>query len=316
MRQTRPITLIKHTRKLFTKLLTIRLNRILVKTKVLSPQNNSALPHTSTAAPISWLTNIQEDAWRNDKDFWILSQDTSKAYDSVHLELLWKALRRIKCPERFIEILRKLMEARENQVITNLGKTGRYIVEDGLDQGSPLSPTLWRIYYDPLIARIAKEFKGYKMETTIPGGRTLECSMSVLAYMDDSLWIADNLEELQKIVDTASSFYKLTKIKVNPAKSVFATNSKEEGDLIFEGGVMERRDQKEPFRYLGCWFGVLEKQKEVREKIIEEANQAIKRLNRARITEKQYIYITNCVLLTRIAYRTQNVVLSENICER
>src|SRR6185437_2725075 len=210
--------------------------------------------------------------------------------------------------------LKKLIEARENQVITNLGKTRRYIVEDGLDQGSPLSPTLWRIYYDPLIARIAKEFKGYKMETTIPGGRTLECSMLVLAYMDDSLWVADNLEELQKIVDTASSFYKLTKIKVNPAKSVFATNSKKEGDIIFEGGVMERRDQKEPFRYLGCWFGVLEKQKEVREKIIEEANQAIKRLNRARITEKQYIYITNCVLLTRIAYRTQNVVLGENIC--
>ena len=42
-------------------------------------------------------------------------------------------------------------------------------------------------------------------------------------------------------------------------------------------------------------------------------DQAIKRLNRARITEKQYIYIINCVLLTRIVYRTQNVVLSENI---
>ncbi|CAG8671435.1 10439_t:CDS:1, partial [Paraglomus brasilianum] len=69
LRQTRPITLIGHARKIMTKLLTIRLNRILVKTKILNPKNNSALPHTSTAAPISWLANIQEDAWLNKKDF-------------------------------------------------------------------------------------------------------------------------------------------------------------------------------------------------------------------------------------------------------
>src|SRR5260364_281293 len=52
LKQTRPITLLEHARKLFTKLLTIRFNRIMVETGILNPQNNMALPHTSMASPI------------------------------------------------------------------------------------------------------------------------------------------------------------------------------------------------------------------------------------------------------------------------
>ncbi|CAG8808651.1 24146_t:CDS:1, partial [Gigaspora rosea] len=85
-------------------------------------------------------------------------------------------------------------------------KTNQYFVEDGLDQGSPLSPTLWRIYYDPLISRIDKEHNGYKMQTITPNGKLVECRMSVLAYMDDSLWIAEKREDLQKIIDMANNF--------------------------------------------------------------------------------------------------------------
>ena len=90
--QTRPITLIEHSRKIFTKILTKRLNKILGQKKVLNIRNNSALPNTSTTGPIQWLTNIQEYAWLKEKDYWLVSQDMSKVYDSVHLPLLWKAL--------------------------------------------------------------------------------------------------------------------------------------------------------------------------------------------------------------------------------
>ncbi|CAG8724404.1 19554_t:CDS:1, partial [Gigaspora rosea] len=67
------------------------------------------------------------------------------------------------------------MRKRQNQVITNIGKTNQYFVEDGLDQGSPLSPTLWRIYYGSLISRIDKEYNGYKMQTCMPNGKLVEC---------------------------------------------------------------------------------------------------------------------------------------------
>ena len=59
---TRPITLIDHTRKIFTKMITKRLTEILARNSVLSPYNFAALPHQSTLQPIQHLTNIMEDA--------------------------------------------------------------------------------------------------------------------------------------------------------------------------------------------------------------------------------------------------------------
>jgi len=140
--QTRPITLIEHMKKIFTKTLTKRLNKILEHRDVLNIRNNAVLPNISTTEPIQWLTNIQEYAWLKEKEYWLVSQDMSKVYDLVHLPLLWKALRRINIPEKFINLVKNLIEGRRNTVLTNLGRTKKYEVEDGLDQGGTMSPIL------------------------------------------------------------------------------------------------------------------------------------------------------------------------------
>ena len=52
---------------------------------------------------------------------------------------------------------------------------------------------------------------------------------AVLAYADDTTWIARSKEELQKIINTANEFYTLNNIKINSKKSellVFNANSK------------------------------------------------------------------------------------------
>ena len=71
LNQIHPITLIEHIQKIFRKILTNRLNQILLRYPILSPFNYVALPYTSTAQPIQYLTNILEDAYINNKEFWI-----------------------------------------------------------------------------------------------------------------------------------------------------------------------------------------------------------------------------------------------------
>src|SRR5437867_3854657 len=81
------------------------------------------------------INNVLEDARENHKEFWVLMQDMSKAYDLVNWKNLWKAMSRIKISQKFINIIRNSLINRKNRVITNLGMTEEYHMNNGIDQG-------------------------------------------------------------------------------------------------------------------------------------------------------------------------------------
>src|SRR5260364_240369 len=104
-----PISLIEHTRKIYTKIITNRLNQVFSQHPILLPHNYVALPGNSTSIPIHILNNLIEDANCNHKEIWLLSQDMSKAYDSVNFTLLEHALTRLNLPSCIINILLDLL---------------------------------------------------------------------------------------------------------------------------------------------------------------------------------------------------------------
>ena len=63
-----------------------------------------------------------------------------KAFDSVSLEMMKKALERIKVPDSIIKFLLNLYNKRKIRVITEYGLTREFEVEDRLDQGEVVSP--------------------------------------------------------------------------------------------------------------------------------------------------------------------------------
>src|SRR5438045_2572659 len=89
---TRLISLIEHIKKLYTKILTNRLSTTLMSKQILSLLNYVALLGNSTSTPIHILNNIIEDSYCNNKELSLLLQDMSKAYNSVNIYLLQKAL--------------------------------------------------------------------------------------------------------------------------------------------------------------------------------------------------------------------------------
>jgi hypothetical protein len=167
------------------------------KYPILDSHNFVALPYSSTTQPIQILTNILQEAQTQNKEIWLLAQDMSKAYDSVHIPLLQHALNQIKIPQQIQQLIINIHSNRYNSVITNLGPTSSYLVHDGIDQRETITPLLWRIYYDPLITHIYIKFHGYNMLTTFsPNNQLLTYHTSVLAYMDDTLWLAPNKQTL------------------------------------------------------------------------------------------------------------------------
>ena len=57
----------------------------------------------------------------------------SKAFDSVHIPTLTKALNRIQIPKSITNLLNFLLFNRTNQVITDYGLTKSYTVNNGID---------------------------------------------------------------------------------------------------------------------------------------------------------------------------------------
>ena len=193
---TRPISLVEYICKLYTKILTNRLSSVFSTYPILSPFNYIALPNNSTSIPIHILNNLIEDASCNHKNIWLLSQDMSKAYDSVNFTLFKHALSHLSLPLFTINILSDLLTDRHNQVITNLGLTSSYPVHNDIDQGETITLLLWHIYYDPLISYIYLNTPGYKLQSSwttnlkLQTSNLLQKQCSVLAYMDNTFWIA------------------------------------------------------------------------------------------------------------------------------
>ncbi|RHZ78512.1 hypothetical protein Glove_162g73 [Diversispora epigaea] len=129
-----------------------------------------------------------------------------------------------------------LLENRFNQVITVHGNTAEYKVKDGIDQGDIISPLLWRIFYEPLICRIANSKLEYVMSEKWVGNlhsgvrNRLKLRVSVAIYVDDTNWFASNRENMEKILKIANEFYCMNDIAINKSKSHLIAINVEESE--------------------------------------------------------------------------------------
>ncbi len=128
-------------------------------------------------------------------------------------------------------------------------KTEWFYTTNGCRQGDVTSPTAFCVLINDLI----KELKGSKI-----GVKVHDIVITVLAYADDIVLLADTPENLQKLIDIVQNWCKKWRLIINPNKSKivhFRNPPKQRTGHIFklcnDGPVLETVDV---YKYLGVFM--------------------------------------------------------------
>jgi hypothetical protein len=176
--------------------------------------------------------------------------DLAKAYDTVPRRLLWEAVRRTGIDGTFLEAIKSIYE--DGELVLSIG--GTYGTRDsaraGITQGSPLSPTLFGIYFDGCIRHV---------EATCPtvGPRLRQGRhVPILAYAGDGKLLCKNRQEGQIVLNATEQWCDMAHMKISPPKThaiAFPQGAKDKlgGALTYKGCPIEVVSQS---RHLGVTF--------------------------------------------------------------
>ncbi|GBC08731.1 hypothetical protein RclHR1_08350001 [Rhizophagus clarus] len=307
LQNTRPITLLEVIQKSFVKLFYNRLSSILAAHNVLTGGNFAGLPGGTCRDPIITLESIIHDANCTNSPLWILSQDISKAFDSVHLTMLKFALERIRLPASSVKLILSLFMNQSNRVFTAHGDTPSYQVRIGIDQGEMISPLLWM---SPV--------------------NDSKLVINNLVFMDDSTLISSSKAGLEHMLSIMKEFYALNNTSANHYKYVLISNSllltttsnvspvKFNLSLSHLNGVssisVTSISITSSFWFLGVWFNIKGSRDFVKKQIAGKCNSFAATLRPAKLSAKQVVYLYNTVLIPKLEYRMQVTHLSDRNC--
>ena len=110
----------------------------------------------------------------------------------------------------------------------------------------------------------------------------------------------------------------MANIQINHSKSVLTTNNKQTNytPIIYNNHPLNLHPPNEPFKFLGCWFTLNNKQAKQTKLITAESLHLIKIASTKQITDIHACYIINTVIIPTIEYRLHNIVLNQYTCNK
>ena len=144
----------------------------------------------------------------------------------------------------------------------------------------------------------------------------------MLAYADDTTWVAESKTALQKIIQVSNSFFTLNDIEINRAKSEAIAwrlhKQEKEEDSIQIGtlpSLVKVKKPEESTRFLGVWISLRKQEKTSTLLCKKEVGKLTSILRYKKLSASQIIYINNMVLLPKLEYLLANVCLKKKSCD-
>ena len=160
-------------------------------------------------ANILW---IIEKAREFQKNLYFCFIDYAKAFDCVDHNKLWKILKEMGIPDHLTCLLRTQYAGQAARVSTGHGATDQFQIGKGVRQGCILSSCLFNLYVEYIIrnARLEEAQAGIKI-----AGRNI----NNLRYADDTTLMAENEEELKRLLMKVKEESEKVGLKLNIQKT-------------------------------------------------------------------------------------------------
>lgn len=197
----RPITISSMIVRLFHKILSRRLERVL-----LCRSQRGFCRLDGCFANVVAVNSILKYQRRLGHPLCLVSLDISKAFDTVSHTSVVRALGRVNVDGRMAAYVAQNLEG----ATTSFGgSAAEIVVRRGVKQGDPLSPLLFNVVLDELVTSL-NSYSGIRVEGT---------QVRALAYADDLLLFASNAQDAERMVEDVRRFVEARGMSINPTKS-------------------------------------------------------------------------------------------------
>ena len=196
--------------KIYCSILNHRLSKWVEANNLLEDNQNGFRKNRSCQDQLSSITAIIDNRRDQRKSTYVAFVDFSKAYDRINREKLWWRLNKIGLPAKLQDALQSLYCSVECCVRINGELTDWFPVNVGVKQGCTLSPLLFNLYLNNLVAQMNATGLGIDVDGE---------KVPILLYADDVALLGESEEELQQMIDVMFSWCSMWDMTVNIEKT-------------------------------------------------------------------------------------------------
>lgn len=201
----RPITVASLLIRLFHKILASRLLQVPISAK-----QRGFMRVDGTANNIITLESVIKTRRKMIKPYHLVFLDIRKAFDCVSHFSIIRALKRLNVDNRIIAYVTDNYQHSSTSIFLDGKSTPNITMSRGVKQGDPLSPVLFNFLMDELLCGLEDSNLG------IDVGHNE--NVAAIAYADDLVLLAENIKNMQEIINQTNNFLAGIGLSVNTNK--------------------------------------------------------------------------------------------------
>lgn len=243
----RPITILESTYKLFSGIVSNRLQEVIERHQPLYQAQYAFLRHKRIQTPIQTKMDAEEIARARGMPLYVLEMDFSKAYDHTRGHMLDAGAHRFGFPQVLQDLLSNMREGAYSHLLLQKEVVSK-IRADTLRQGCPLACLSFNMQLDILLSALDRELVGFSYDQ--------QPALKVQAYADDVATFHGSLADVRRALRLFECFCALNQQKINARKTFLRVihGPRPEEPVLVNGEPISVVQDSTPTRYLGLYL--------------------------------------------------------------